>query len=254
MLWIGNKLSPIEQLCMNSFLYHGHQVHLYAYADIKGVPSGVIMRDASDIIEYSKVFKHMGSYAVFADLFRWALLYDKGGYYCDTDVICLKHFDFSESVVIGIESEKCLTNSVLGFDGGLLSDKLTGEMLYEAMHPLEWRQWDSIKIKMKKLIYRLSPKKYNAIGGGYTAGPTGLSNIYYHKGYNFKLQEKSKFFYISYGEWKRFIEPNGISFDDFPEISVAAHLWNEMWRRGGIDKYSRFDKDSFIGRAMEKYL
>ena len=34
MLWIGNQLSPIEQLCMKSFLYHGHQVDLFAYSDI----------------------------------------------------------------------------------------------------------------------------------------------------------------------------------------------------------------------------
>lgn len=74
MLWVGNQLSPIEQLCMKSFLYHGHQVDLYAYTDIKGVPSGVNMCDANEIVESEKVFKHMGSYAAFADLFRWALL------------------------------------------------------------------------------------------------------------------------------------------------------------------------------------
>lgn len=54
MLWIGNQLSPIEQFCMKSFLYHGHQVDLYAYTDIKGVPSGVIMRDANEIVESKK--------------------------------------------------------------------------------------------------------------------------------------------------------------------------------------------------------
>lgn len=47
MLWIGNQLSPIEQLCMKSFLYHGHQVDLFAYSDINGVPSDVTIRDAS---------------------------------------------------------------------------------------------------------------------------------------------------------------------------------------------------------------
>ena len=55
MLWIGNQLSPIEQLCMKSFLYHGHQVDLFAYSDINGVPSDVTIRDASEIIEPSKI-------------------------------------------------------------------------------------------------------------------------------------------------------------------------------------------------------
>ena len=40
------SIESLEQLCMKSFLYHGHQVDLYAYTDIKGVPSGVIMRYA----------------------------------------------------------------------------------------------------------------------------------------------------------------------------------------------------------------
>lgn len=31
------------------------------------------------------------------------------------------------------------------------------------------------------------------------------------------------------------------------------HLWNEMWRRNGIDKHKPFPKTSFIGQAMERY-
>ena len=196
MLWIGNQLSPIEQLCMKSFLYHGHQVDLFAYSDINGVPSDVTIRDASEIIEPSKVFKHRNSYAAFADLFRWALLGKRGGYYCDTDVLCLKPFEFDESIVIGTENK------------------------------------DSMEIKRKKLFYRFSPKKYNAVGWGYTSGPIGLNNVYYHKGYDFALQDVSKFCYVSYGDWRKFIEPNALSFEDFPEMSMAAHLWNEMWSRG----------------------
>ena len=28
-LWIGDQLSRLEQLCIKSFLYHGHEFHLY---------------------------------------------------------------------------------------------------------------------------------------------------------------------------------------------------------------------------------
>lgn len=254
MLWVGNQLSPIEQLCMKSFLYHGHQVDLYAYTDIKGVPSGVNMCDANEIVESEKVFKHMGSYAAFADLFRWALLRSRGGYYCDTDVLCLKPFEFSESIVIGTEDTDFLTTSVLGFDGTTLANQFADDMLYEALNPLEWRSWDSFKIKKKKFLYRLSPKKHNAVGWGYTSGPIGLNNVYYHKGYDFALQHVSKFCHVPYSDWRKFIDSNALSFEDFPEISMAAHLWNEMWSRGGIDKYAKFDKNSFIGKAMEIYL
>lgn len=61
--------------------------------------------DANLIIPKKDVFKHMGSYAAFADLFRWKLMYDTGGCYVDTDVLCLQRFDFKEDVVIAWENE-----------------------------------------------------------------------------------------------------------------------------------------------------
>ena len=61
----------------------------------------------------------MGSYAAFADLFRWKLMYDAGGYYVDTDVLCLQRFDFKEDVVVGWENKNTLiTPTVLGFEQG----------------------------------------------------------------------------------------------------------------------------------------
>ena len=180
------------------FYIMGIKLIYFAYSDINGVPSDVTIRDASEIIEPSKVFKHRNSYAAFADLFRWALLGKRGGYYCDTDVLCLKPFEFSESIVIGTEDTDFLTTSVLGFDGTSLANQFADDMLYEALNPLEWRSWDSFKIKKKKFLYRLSPKKHNAVGWGYTSGPIGLNNVYYHKGYDFALQDVSKFCHVSY--------------------------------------------------------
>ena len=40
-----------------------------------------------------------GSIAGFSNYFRYKLLYDKGGYWVDTDTICLKKFDFPEEYV-----------------------------------------------------------------------------------------------------------------------------------------------------------
>ena len=49
-LWIGNKISNIEKLCINSYIKNGHAFHLYAYNDIEGVPSDCVIKDASEIL------------------------------------------------------------------------------------------------------------------------------------------------------------------------------------------------------------
>jgi hypothetical protein len=87
-LWVGDKLSLLEQLSIASFVRNGHEFHLYTYNNISDVPDGTQLKDANEIILEKNVFTYCnGSYAGFADWFRWALLYKKGNYWVDTDVI-----------------------------------------------------------------------------------------------------------------------------------------------------------------------
>ena len=49
-LWIGDTLSPMEILSLNSFVKNDMEIHLYCYVDIKNVPTGVVIKDGRDII------------------------------------------------------------------------------------------------------------------------------------------------------------------------------------------------------------
>jgi len=96
-LWIGEKLSNIELLSINSFVKRGHLYHLYVYEIPKNVPSKVILKDASTIIPKANIFEDReikNSFAGFSNIFRYKLLFENGGYWVDTDIICLKKFDF----------------------------------------------------------------------------------------------------------------------------------------------------------------
>lgn len=100
-LWIGNKLSRLEELSILSFLKNGHPFHLYLYEPLDTpAPAGTQIMDAREIIPQQDVFSYdgawpgAGSYAGFSDLFRFKLLSLKGGWYVDLDVTCLKAFDF----------------------------------------------------------------------------------------------------------------------------------------------------------------
>ena len=52
-LWIGDSLSVMERLSLSSFLKNGHEVHLYTYGGVKGVPAGVVVKDAAEIVPMS---------------------------------------------------------------------------------------------------------------------------------------------------------------------------------------------------------
>src|ERR1700731_4164952 len=93
-LWIGDRLSTMEQLSVRSFVTNGHDYHLYVYDDVKGVPDGVAIKDANTVLPSSVLieFRERKDFAVFADLFRYKLLLGLEGWGAETDEISFKHF------------------------------------------------------------------------------------------------------------------------------------------------------------------
>ena len=90
--------------------FAGHPYHLYTYDPIDNVPDGVALQDAGQILPQSLIFRNQngqgkGSMAAFSDLFRYKLLLDRGGWWVDTDVFCLKPFDFAAPYVFGAEDK-----------------------------------------------------------------------------------------------------------------------------------------------------
>ena len=100
--WMG-KLSVMEQLCMRSFLRHGHEFHLYTYYHIPeaDIPAGVIVKDANEIEPEHRLadFSEIGG--GFSDFFRFSLLAQRGGWWADMDMVCLKPLDFDQPYVYG---------------------------------------------------------------------------------------------------------------------------------------------------------
>ena len=116
-LWIGTKLSPIERLSINSYLRNGHEIELYVYENIKNIPNGVIIKDANQIIPASELFSitlgsFKNSYAIFADYFRYKLLFEKGGWWSDLDVVCLKPYNLNQDFVFSTEKNKNNLDSI----------------------------------------------------------------------------------------------------------------------------------------------
>src|SRR6185369_14164179 len=106
-LWIGPRLSAMERLAIASFLRHGHEVHLYTYGHVAGIPLGTVVRDGNEILPASRIFFYSdcGSPSGFANFFRYKLLLERGGWWVDTDMVCLKPFDFADEYVFASEND-----------------------------------------------------------------------------------------------------------------------------------------------------
>src|SRR5258708_32444629 len=104
-LWIGARISDLEELSIRSFLAHGHEYHLYTDEHDHNVPEHAIVKDANEIIPSAKIFKYRDydSYSGFSNFFRYRLLLQKGGWWADTDLICLRPFDFPAEYVFPSE-------------------------------------------------------------------------------------------------------------------------------------------------------
>lgn len=102
-LWIGDQLSLMEIYSIKSFLNLGMEFHLYTYNKVKGVPKGTKIKDANKILPQATVFKLQETFLPFSDIWRYKLLYEKGGYWVDLDIMATKVFDFKEDFVFASE-------------------------------------------------------------------------------------------------------------------------------------------------------
>lgn len=251
-LWVGFELTLNEHLCISSFLYYGHPFHLYTYNEIKNIPNGVVVKDANEIIPEYEVFQYYkGSYAGFADWFRWKLLYVKGGFWVDTDVICVKPFDFDSELIFGLEGNNMVCPAVLGFPK---NHELCSFLEKACREPNKFLPYDSFKIKKRKLKRAILGKGKESISWGETGGPAGFTKALVH----FELLELAKsfvhFFPISSENWNSIydltLKKNHKLFED----TYAVHLWNEKSRIDNFDKNAKRDPDSLIEYFRSKYL
>ena len=229
-LWIGPELSVMERLSIASFLANGHGYHLYVYDDVKYIPEGAVARDANEILPASMIFQYKGSksYAGFANFFRYKLLLERGGWWADTDAICLRPFSFPEEYVFASEIDK----DVQVANSGVIKTPASSEAMEYAWHTClskdpERLRWGETGPRLIGEAIRLfSLEKY--------------------------LRPFQVFCPLGYLEWARVLDPSAdLSFD---RTTYAVHLWNEMWRRESKDKNGQYHPDCLYERLKRKYL
>lgn len=252
MFWHGPPLSRVERLSMTSFLANGHEVALYVYEEPGCVPDGVTLMDAQAILPRRFMFRHRrtGSLALFADWFRYRLLFERGGIWADTDMVCLAPFDYQLDRIFGWQDEELVNNAVLGLPAG---DPLASWMADLCEHPNRWLPYDDFRFRLRKLkrrIVNLNRREETRWG---ESGPLGLTRAVKHFGLLDRALPSWHFYPVPHQTFRElFTSPPPGRRVDFGE-SRAVHLWNNLLERRG-EKDARFDADSPFERLCARYL
>jgi alpha 1,4-glycosyltransferase/glycosyl transferase-like sugar-binding protein len=229
-LWVGDRLSAMEHMAIASFLRHGHIFHLYVYQHPTGIPEGTIVRDANEILPAARIFKYRehDTYAGFSNFFRYKLLLERGGWWVDTDMICLKPFRFPSEYVFSSEMEAgrpTINNGAMKAPPG---------------SPIFQYAW--------QLCEMFDPRK---LKWG-QSGPALMSRCVEKFGLQRFVQPPEVFCPVDGPDWQRILEPS--MRPRFGAQTHAVHLWNELWRRAKRDKNARYHPESLYETLKGSYL
>jgi mannosyltransferase OCH1-like enzyme len=219
-LWIGKRLSAMERLSIASFLNRGHTYHLYVYDEVENAPEGTVQKAADEILSESMIFQYTKypSHAGFSNFFRYKLLLEKGGWWVDTDVVCLKPFNFEEPYVFAserVEGHEVPTTAVIKAPPASEIMAFNWHICSSCADPAGsvWGEHGP-KLMVKAIAkFKLEP----FIKGAHLFCP------------------------LAYDEWENLLSSEDAKAVD--ENTYGIHLWNEMWRRSGRDKEASYAPD-----------
>ncbi|MDF1661587.1 MAG: glycosyltransferase [Planctomycetota bacterium] len=252
-LWIGKALSKLEFLCLSSFVQHGHHVNLFRYNKLENVPEGIHEQDAREILAEEEIYTYPnGSYSAVSNLFRWELLRQRGGIWIDTDVICLKPFDFDQEFVFGHQDSETINAAIVGLPKG---HKIAVDLAYLCRNPNTFLPHDKWKTKKLKFIRRFfQGNRRDNITWGEGGGVRGFTNYIRHNKLDGHALPISAFYPIHFLKWEAFIDGSVSLNDSTFKDSYAVHLWHEMFRQGEFDKNKPFPENSFLYECEQKFL
>jgi hypothetical protein len=228
--WYGGSLSPYEWMCLKSFVEHGHSFLLYSYEEID-VPFGVRLLDASEIFEEDEVFLYTegtsaGSPSAFSNHFRYELLRRYGGWWCDTDVICLSDRMPEQDLVFAYEDRDRINGAVLKIaQGHNIAQQLQSEAKILGKN-IRWGQAGPLLITR---LVRLNKLERFAV-------PTELVYpVHYSRALDFLVPDRA------------------VEVSAKVKGSIFVHLWNEVFRRAPIIKEVAPPADSFLHEQFCRY-
>jgi hypothetical protein len=228
-LWIGERLGYIERLSIVSALSVGHPFRLYSYTPNKldGVPSGVELCDANEVVGYDTLARYFdGGWATLgSDFFRYTMQAKGLGYWVDLDLYFTRPLEFEDDYVFGWEHESSINGAVLR----LPRDCQMVRELCEIPH-LNWRPpyyglRKSLGFYLQRIVKGdMRPESYR--WGAF--GPAYLTYLAKKHRVAHMAQKRPVFYPIRHREAQLICgSPEAVETRLSPETR-AIHLWNSV--------------------------
>jgi len=233
--WFGEALSPIEHLCLKSLLAHGHRVQLYTYDEVANVPRGCKVHDAATVVGRDELFlyqdsTHSGSPAGFSNIFRYTLLDREGGWWVDTDVLCLSSKLPDSGYVFARQDDDFYNPAIMRAPAG-------SPLIREALE------------RAKRIVAdRGGDIEFGSIG------PHLLTEVVRDLGLAHEATDTARLYPIPYWEALSTCDPRRRAEVEIRvRDSAFLHLWTEMFRYWGVPKTARPPKASYLAELYERY-
>jgi hypothetical protein len=233
MLWIGPELGPLERACIISSVRVGNRVVLWTYAPVAGVPDGVEVKDAREVLDATQVFRtRSGSYAVFADRFRFELLRRGLGAWVDADVYFVRPLETELSYVFGwerIEKRPMIGTAVLMLpeDSPVVASVL--EAFEGRMVPWWFREDERRTASdMIDLEGRLD---FSELKWGLVGGPEAFTRLAAKHALTCFAEPEPVFYPVHWRRADWLLDPERPLESVVRPETVAIHLWNEVIRK-----------------------
>ena len=249
-LWVGNPLTDIETYCIRSFLNQGHKFHLYTYGKVDNIPKNVVIKDGNEIMPEKELFKLKNTFLPFSDIFRYKMLYEKGGYWVDMDMICIKKLNFNEPYIFS--SERTIQKGAYAMkvkyvpNIGILKAPPKSEFyktLYERCIEHEHKKTNKDKIKYMRIL-RDHIEKYKF--SKYVKQPVFFCNLDWWDAKDAFLPVKN--FRQKYG-----VKGKPLS-SMFGKNVYSVHFWRDLvTKKYKLDTNQKYD-DECLWEIMKKFV
>jgi len=228
--WFGDVVPLCQTLCMKSFVDRGHEYDLYSYSE-QVVPKGVRQQDANQILPRDDVFFYRrgegaGSVAGFANKFRYRLLMLRGGWWVDTDVLCLSSTEPKGDTFFAREDEHRIGSAILKFPRNNSTICALYEESLRAGKDLFWTQ----------------------------TGPLLITTLAMEAGLWGRAEVPNIAYPIHYNDWLLPVQAaTQAAAQENIRSASFLHLWNEAFRRGNSLALDSPEPGSLLADFYEKH-
>jgi hypothetical protein len=227
--WMG-KLSPYEHASLLSFVDFGHEVTLFSYETIPGVPPQIIQRNANDIVDRSYVDRFITdgkrNIAAFSDYFRYQMFKKENICWIDADVFMLKSFEVPKSENFLVEEGR---------------NKVCNALLN--INPNS-KELDEIIRKCEAMLDRDLPwgALQSANGKAFASGTPG-----------FKMKSHLEYMPVECDDFYKYLLPEHCEeVETLTKEAKSIHLYNNILDKIGYHKWALPPNGSYLNKILRE--